>query len=359
MAKYESIPDFTIGSQPVQIRFAYPSAFVPAPNSNPNDHFSFAALHNKDKRLKYYHPPAFAKEKMVKEAPEDVSVQATPMQASSTTAGVVSTTGPNPTSALKVNLKPSAKKRKAENEDGAPAKKVIMNSQGVEMVTGFDFQSKINDHLEQWKKRHTLQSEDDDNHSDQPSSAIEKDPSSTDTSAPGLFLDEEEKCCLLCRRKFKTLEKLLEHDRDSELHRENLKNNVLKEAALKKLGRTAPPAELPSQSANPQYHDRAKARRLAEKEERRSELAASKKPSMGATLLGKMGWSEGEALGARGTGITAPIETNLYAAGVGLGAQGGWIGDAAEEANKNTKDNNRAYIERAKDKARERYFGSN
>ena len=41
-------------------------------------------------------------------------------------------------------------------------------------------------------------------------------------------------------------------------------------------------------------------------------------PSKGAALLGKMGWTAGEGLGAQGTGRTDVIVTELYTQGVGL-----------------------------------------
>lgn len=78
-------------------------------------------------------------------------------------------------------------------------------------------------------------------------------------------------------------------------------------------------------------------------------------PSKGAALLGKMGWTAGEGLGAQGTGRTDAIITELYSQGVGLGAQGGKLGDAAEEAHRQTKGSYADFLSKAKDKAKERY----
>lgn len=78
-------------------------------------------------------------------------------------------------------------------------------------------------------------------------------------------------------------------------------------------------------------------------------------PSKGASLLGKMGWSAGEGLGAQGTGRTESIATDMYVQGVGLGAQGGKIGDAVDEAGRNTKGGYGDFLERTKDKAKERF----
>lgn len=68
-----------------------------------------------------------------------------------------------------------------------------------------------------------------------------------------------------------------------------------------------------------------------------------------------MGWSAGAGLGAQGTGVTAPIATEVYAQGVGLGAQGGKLGDAVNEANRNTRGRYDEFLEKTKDLARERY----
>lgn len=120
-----------------------------------------------------------------------------------------------------------------------------------------------------------------------------------------------------------------------------------------------------------EYRDRAKERRAAfgaskkislpmkkqvsKPEVNTDEAAAPAPPSKGASLLGKMGWSAGEGLGAKGTGSTAPIATDMYVQGVGLGAQGGKIGDAVKEADRNTKNDYGDFLERTKDKAKERY----
>ena len=119
-----------------------------------------------------------------------------------------------------------------------------------------------------------------------------------------------------------------------------------------------------------EYRDRAKERRAAFGASKKISLPLKKTatqpeedpqdvsapaPSKGASLLGKMGWSAGEGLGAQGTGMTAPIATDMYVQGVGLGAQGGKIGDAVEEAERNTKGGYSDFLERTKDKAKERF----
>ncbi|KAF7556758.1 hypothetical protein G7046_g6231 [Stylonectria norvegica] len=61
-------------------------------------------------------------------------------------------------------------------------------------------------------------------------------------------------------------------------------------------------------------------------------------------MLAKMGWAAGGGLGANGDGRTKVIETNAYQEGVGLGADGGNLGDAAQLAERKTK--NTVVIER-------------
>ena len=119
-----------------------------------------------------------------------------------------------------------------------------------------------------------------------------------------------------------------------------------------------------------EYRDRAKERRAAfgggkkislplkrsvTQQEEEPEDDPVPAPSKGASLLGKMGWSAGKGLGAQGTGMTAPIATDMYVQGVGLGAQGGKLGDAVDEAERNTKGGYSEFLERTKDKAKERF----
>lgn len=177
------------------------------------------------------------------------------------------------------------------------------------------------------------------------------------------------KCCYLCSRQFKTEAEVNQHERVSDLHQNNLKNADLVAKAQSKMVKAgiALTAVLEDSS---EYRDRAKERRAAfgagkkislplkksaskPEEEAKDEPAPA--PSKGASLLGKMGWSAGEGLGAQGTGMTAPIATDMYVQGVGLGAQGGKIGDATEEAERNTKGGYGDFLERTKDKAKERF----
>ncbi|TPX13928.1 uncharacterized protein E0L32_005628 [Thyridium curvatum] len=194
------------------------------------------------------------------------------------------------------------------------------------------------------------------------------------------YADKENLVCLVCERKFKRLATLRLHERESELHRiksGNEKNVNRAVAELAKLGQR--PMRLRAKQAANQssYRDRARERRVAFNQPKRpsgpqaaktsagrdGEAATPKKPantpapapSKGAALLGKMGWSAGQGLGSEGTGRTEAIQTDLYMPGVGLGAEGGKLGDAAEEAARKTEGQYSSFIEKTKDKARERF----
>lgn len=155
----------------------------------------------------------------------------------------------------------------------------------------------------------------------------------------------------------------------SDLHRDNMKNEDLVSKAQAKIAKAgvAPSASTEDSS---EYRDRAKERRAAFGEGKKKSLPLKKSasqpeeaakdesapaPSKGASLLGKMGWSAGEGLGAQGTGMTAPIATDMYVQGVGLGAQGGKMGDAAAEADRNTKGKYGDFLEKTRDKAKQRF----
>ena len=186
---------------------------------------------------------------------------------------------------------------------------------------------------------------------------------------PRSFADFTKKCCYLCSRQFKTEAEINKHERLSGLHRDNMKKEDLVSKAHAKMAKAGITPALASEDAS-EYRDRAKERRAAFGGTKRISLPLKKSaaepeedsqddpapaPSKGASLLGKMGWSAGEGLGAQGTGMTAPIATDMYVQGVGLGAQGGKIGDAADEAERNTKGGYSNFLEKTKDKAKERF----
>ena len=182
------------------------------------------------------------------------------------------------------------------------------------------------------------------------------------------FANLEKKCCYLCSRQFKETVEVNKHERLSQLHRDNLQNEALVAKAQAKMVKAG--ISLMASEEGPEYRDRARERRAAFGANKKISLPMKKSASKGgedggedvaptaskgASLLGKMGWSAGEGLGAHGLGVTAPIATDVYAQGVGLGAQGGRLGDAVDEAGRNTKNDYGGFLERTRDKAKERF----
>ena len=200
--------------------------------------------------------------------------------------------------------------------------------------------------------------------------------SSTETDPPQqTFADPVKHCCYLCSRQFKNLAEVNKHERLSGLHRNNLKMEDLVSKAEAKMAKAGAFTTTSAEDTS-EYRDRAKERRAAfggskkvflplKKSAAQPEAAveevveATPSPSKGASLLGKMGWSAGEGLGAQGNGRTETIATDLYVQGVGLGARGGKIGDAVNEAERNTKGGYGDFLERTKDKAKARFESMN
>ena len=205
---------------------------------------------------------------------------------------------------------------------------------------------------------------------------VENNEDSTSAEEPAAlsYCNLAKKCCYLCTRQFKTEVEVNKHERLSDLHRNNLANDSLVAKATTKMaktGLTPMPLSPFHDDESAEYRDRAKERRqtfggskkislpmkkaASNPEDRDNDNDAAATSSKGASLLGKMGWSAGEGLGAQGTGTMAPIASDMYVQGVGLGAQGGKVGDAAGEAARNTKNDYNEFLERTKDKAKERF----
>ncbi|KAI5124032.1 hypothetical protein M0805_003863 [Coniferiporia weirii] len=199
-----------------------------------------------------------------------------------------------------------------------------------------------------------------------------------DTEVELEFSDTKAMICLLCSRQFKSMEQLKRHNKESELHKRNLKDENLREVTREK-ARTTKGKEQSAQSApKAQYRDRASERRTLFNQpdvplpDSQQPKASSKRtaegpappPSpplppvapgrdesnIGNKLLKMMGWTEGTGLGTDGEGRVDPIQTAIYASGAGLGAgKGREIGKYQE--------GHSGYVQMAKDVARERYEG--
>ena len=334
------------------VSYIHAGVFVPVLNPTPStERFTFSPLGNPAMKLAYWDEEAYVTELKTSTAdPEDNSNK--PRAGNSNTE--------KQSKANKEGVEKS-KKRKPDTSSNAGTKKLAMSS-----------------HLQFWSDRHA------ELHGIQRKQGNE-DAAATGNAAPGpapahtavsdpsaspvpsqSYADPERHCCYLCMRQFKTAAEVNKHERLSQLHRDNLQNEELKSKALAKLAKKREG----TQQAGTEYRDRAQERRQtfgstkskakdkpskSQPPAEAEEQAATSAMSKGASLLGKMGWSAGSGLGAQGTGITAPVATDLYVQGVGLGAQGGKVGDAVEEAGRNTRGRYDEFLEKTKDNARERY----
>jgi RNA-binding protein 5/10 len=353
MAKYISSDKFTISSKPVLVSYIHAGVFVPVMQApSPElDKFTFSPLSNPSLKLMYWDEAGYTSELVtarderspLTKAKESLNAR---LAAAAAKEGLL---GENK------DVETKAKKRKVEKDVSSSNKKVAP-------------------HLQFWSNRHAelhgLPPKDEDA-SDNVALSVSKEskaerptPSSQTTQS---FADMNRKCCLLCSRQFKTEAEVTKHERVSQLHRDNLQNGELRTKALAKLIKAG---TVQPESESSGYRDRAKERREAfnqpkqpaaqhNKVQKESATPKEEDPapvqSKGAALLGKMGWTAGEGLGAQGTGRTEAITTEMYTQGVGLGAQGGKIGDAIEEADRTTRNSYADFVNKSKDKAKERF----
>lgn len=354
MAKFNSLEKFTISSKPIMVSYIHAGVFVPELQINQLEEtqFTFSPLSNPSLNLRYWDAAAYAKELViaheVKQTPgEQRQAVNAKLAAEAANEGLVSSNKDGDG---------KARKRKAEKDALSSSKKVIAP------------------HLQFWSNRHAelhgITPKDEsaqEEVSQENSTGLQ--PTGQESAPPTRsYADLKRKCCLLCSRQFKTEAEVNKHERMSQLHRDNMKNEELVAKALSKLKPTQADPELDSA-----YRDRAKERRQAfnqpkqpaaqhnkglkgqAKTEKEDELPAAPAPSKGAALLGKMGWTKGEGLGKEGTGMTSAIQTDVYTQGVGLGAKGGKLGDAVEEAQKQTKGGYAAFVDTTKERAKERF----
>ncbi|KAG7452731.1 uncharacterized protein BT62DRAFT_24136 [Guyanagaster necrorhizus] len=196
-------------------------------------------------------------------------------------------------------------------------------------------------------------------------------PTPTPTPTDFEFSDVSAMSCLLCARQFKSVDQLKRHNKESDLHKKNLKDSNLQEVARQKV-------KARQANAVPKYRDRASERRILfnqpetpmpEKDNGRAvpkrqvegpPVPPSPPPpppptnpgedsnNVGNKMLKMMGWTEGTGLGTSGEGRVDPIKTAIYVEGAGLGASKGKdIGKLTEGYS--------GYVSMAQDSARERY----
>lgn len=370
---------FSVVTKPVTLGFVHSGVFTPyiGEPSLSTAKFSFPTAANQAVRLSYWDPRGYASEHVVNEQPPPAEQAAAP-------------NGKAPDSE-KTNREKRGKKRKADEDTNQKnAKKTAMPS-----------------HLQTWTNRYAeLRGVDpgpkapprmNDSLVAAPAAASSSGlPGSgvKDARQPPSFGSTKDQTCLLCMRKFKNPAELQNHERISDLHKKNMTDSTARAKAAQKLEDSGvhfdkdallnyDPGKRDKLREEPRYRDRAQERRQTDQlmttheEDASAERAKfslnitysnSAKPAggraspspppaqnKGAALLSKMGYNGLSGLGATGNeGRTAPIETNLYAAGVGLGAEGGKVGDAIEVAGASSCGDERAGYNAWKDRGRER-----
>lgn len=373
LAAYNKMEKFTISSRPVTASYIHPGVFVPVYNAPRGaERFTFLPMTANvggGLRLAYWDDDGYVSEHIVAKLEEATKAgEVENKEKAKSGKGVKDGT----------DDKNKTKKRKAEKES---------NNGAAPAAT----KKAVPAHLQFWQNRHSelhgIKNPDATN-----TTKLDADGGSTDGSEKGSsgsaakkrkteqkseeppqqesFADMNKLACLLCSRMFKTPEKVHEHERVSNLHLTNLKDSAMREAALKKLVK-AGIATAPTNN-EPEYRDRAKERRQVFGKST-APAAATKKvpakkespppepeqPSKGAALLGKMGWTSGQGLGASGEGRTEHVVAEMYTQGVGLGMKGAKVGDV-EEVSKGGGIGGGSYsefVKRTKEKAKERYQG--
>ncbi|KAB8248099.1 hypothetical protein BDV35DRAFT_379327 [Aspergillus flavus] len=336
VTRLNSFEKFTISSRPVLVSYIHAGVFVPVINpSARTERFTFSPLNNPSLKLMYWDEEAYVTELTVSTGESDNNQMLLKNDQHDQSENQGKTQKDTD----------KTKKRKADNPAGAGAKKLAMPS-----------------HLQFWSNRHAELHGIPKKNPDDVGISSDQGAPSTDPGAPPAqsYADPNRNCCYLCMRQFKSSAEVNRHERLSQLHQSNLQNEELTSKAMGKLIKHGIAQQ------TPEYRDRARERRQAfgsskapvkksappPKEEEEPPVESTSK---GASLLSKMGWSAGTGLGAQGTGMTAPIATEVYAQGVGLGAQGGKLGDAVEEAGRNTRGRYDEFLEKTRQTARERY----
>lgn len=336
VTRYNSFDRFTIASRQVMVSYIHAGVFVPVLSPTvANDRFTFNPIGNPSLKLQYWDEDAYVTELVVSMPVED-QPSAPPASNPAEKEGLKSTPDLD-----------KLRKRKQQLEAASSSKKATPS------------------HLQFWSNRHA------ELHGIQQKTGEKPVP---DEAPAKSFADPSRHCCYLCMRQFNTAAEVNKHERLSDLHRNNLKDATKVQRGEHKLEKHGVTAEVQSVAAQSmpvddnrtEYRDRARERRKIHGvvNKKGDTVAASKErspspppaaPSKGANLLAKMGYTSGAGLGASGEGMTAPLAQNVYAAGVGLGAQGGNLGDAVEQAERNTKGDYGEWVAQGRDKMRERY----
>jgi RNA recognition motif-containing protein len=350
LTRYNSFDKFTIASKPVMASYVHAGVFVPVLNPSAGvEKFTFSPMANPALKLKYWDEEAYVTELIVS-PPE-------PNQQDGASVAKAAAMAAEAESIRSMKEGDKNKKRKAET----PA----ASSSSAKKAAPSQLQFWSNRHAE----LHGIEPRGSEN-SEGIAAGAQKSPDGSEraeATTSQSYADPKRNCCYLCSRQFKTTADVNKHERLSDLHRQNLKNEDLIVKAKKKLEKHS----VQLQQTNAEYRDRAKERRKAfgvvnkrgevvQSASKASKVTSDEEDttvsnSKGAALLQRMGYTAGQGLGASGSGMVAPINQDVYVAGVGLGAQGGKLGDAITEAARNTKGDYSGFAERTREGARERY----
>ncbi|KAI6109914.1 hypothetical protein F5141DRAFT_1188810 [Pisolithus sp. B1] len=352
---------FRISDKPVAASFAHPYSFQPVPDLMLRDETAIPSSMNlggvEGTFVKYWDESA------------TVAVSDKPVTLNFSKAGTSSK--PMPSSGSKgpapVSLGFSAEdfaggdEEEAEQELPAEEDKVVAAKKVPPMIAS----KKTVNNIQKWNQ---VQEELKEGSTSQPSTLVAANtPSSDPTPEP---VEEEfeysDTAAMAC---------LLRHNKESDLHKKNFRDATLREVARQKVVAARKASATRSETEPPKYRDRASERRImhnqpevplpenggaAAKKKRQAEgpppapsppppIVPSKDESnVGNKLLKMMGWKEGSGLGTEGDGRVDPIQTAIYAQGVGLGAS------KAKELGKYAEGYS-GYVHMVQDAARERY----
>jgi len=157
------------------------------------------------------------------------------------------------------------------------------------------------------------------------------------------LIDTNKMACLLCKRRFDSLEILNKHIAKSDLHKKNLELYKKEHQIVEQPKISSAHSDSDSLLAALQYRDRAKERRQKygtpeppsptystptpvattahkAKPEIDEPIEKNSGESVASKLMKKMGWNEGSGIGKNLQGISAPIEATMRQKGAGLGA---------------------------------------
>lgn len=398
LAAYNKTEKFTISSRPVTASYIHPGVFVPVYNASRGvERFTFLPMTANvggGLRLAYWDDDGYVSEFIVSRPEQEPAAATTADEAAADSKKAAKGTKDT------ADDKAKTKKRKADKDAAATG----TAAPGISAASTSKKATPA--HLQFWQNRHselhgitkpdtttTAAAVTTAESTTGSTSGDDDKPSSTGGSAPKKrrtaagpadeppresFADMNKLACLLCSRVFKTPEKVHEHERVSTLHASNLKDPSLREAALKKLAKAGITAAATTSAATPEYRDRAKERRqvfgkssapaAAKKEPPPPQAAAQAQAqaevevvaqSKGAALLGKMGWTSGQGLGASGEGRTEHVVAEMYTQGAGLGMKGARVGDVEEVARGGGGGGGSysEFVKKTKERALERYKG--